>query len=40
MPQAAGVPGSAVYKKKLYCIGGWDASPDGNLVNAVQIYQP
>jgi len=42
MPQAVGIPGSAVYKNVLYCIGG---ANNGNLFNNtvygyVQIYQP
>ena len=32
-------PGSAVYKGRLYCIGGWDAW-NGNILNNVQAYQP
>ena len=38
-PQAAMFPGSAVYKGKLYCIGG-SASFAGTPLNNVQIYQP
>jgi hypothetical protein len=42
MPQAVGIPGSAVYKGLLYCIGG---ANNGDLFNNtvydyVQIYQP
>lgn len=41
MPQAVTEPGSAVYKGRLYCIGGGSADvPDGIVFNYVQIYQP
>jgi len=39
LPQPAIDPGSAVYKGRLYCIGGWNAW-NGNYLNNVQIYQP
>jgi N-acetylneuraminic acid mutarotase len=39
IPQGIMLPGSAVYKGKLYCFGG-KASPLGNVLNNVQIYQP
>ncbi|MGA9639863.1 MAG: kelch repeat-containing protein [Terriglobales bacterium] len=39
MPQGTMVGSSAVYKKQLYCIGGW-ASWEGAPINNVQIYQP
>jgi N-acetylneuraminic acid mutarotase len=39
VPQSTIFPGSAVYKGKLYCFGGW-ASWLGNIINNVQIYQP
>ena len=39
MPQAALAPGAAVYKKQLYCFGGWTAV-GGSVLNNVQIYQP
>jgi N-acetylneuraminic acid mutarotase len=38
MPKATLVPGSAVYKGKLYCFGG--LNPRGDVFNYVQIYQP
>lgn len=38
-PQSIIFPASAVYKKQLYCLGGWSAN--GGPVNGnVQIYQP
>ena len=40
MLQGSGAPSSAVYNGQLYCIGGWASSPDGTLLNKVQIYQP
>jgi len=40
MPLGTGAPGSALYNGLLYCIGGWASSPDGTLLNNVQIYQP
>ena len=42
MPNAVTDPGSAVYKGKLYCIGGgdWAVPPNNNVYNYVQIYQP
>lgn len=39
IPQGIMYPGSAVYQGKLYCFGG-RASPVGNVLNNVQIYQP
>ena len=39
LPQATMFPGSAVYKGKLYCIGGWTAF-QRTVLNNVQIYQP
>jgi N-acetylneuraminic acid mutarotase len=39
MPQGTMLGASAVYKKQLYCIGGW-ATWNGNPINNVQIYQP
>jgi hypothetical protein len=39
IPQSTIFPGSAVYKGKLYCFGGW-ASWEGSIINNVQIYQP
>ncbi|MGA7565294.1 MAG: kelch repeat-containing protein [Terriglobales bacterium] len=39
VPQSVIFPASAVYKKQLYCFGGWSAN--GGPVNGnVQIYQP
>ncbi|HTR25979.1 MAG TPA: kelch repeat-containing protein [Terriglobales bacterium] len=38
LPQAAIVPGSAVYKGRLYCFGGVD--PSGNPISNKQVYQP
>jgi N-acetylneuraminic acid mutarotase len=41
MPQAAAVPGSAVYKGLLYCIGGSSSGVIGQgILGNVQIYQP
>jgi N-acetylneuraminic acid mutarotase len=37
MPQAAFIQGTAEYKGKLYCFGGW---AQGTVLNNVQIYQP
>jgi N-acetylneuraminic acid mutarotase len=39
MPQASMFGGSAVYKGKLYCIGG-TSTYEGATLNNVQIYQP
>jgi N-acetylneuraminic acid mutarotase len=39
MPQGTMLGASAVYKKQLYCFGGW-ATWKGSPVNNVQIYQP
>jgi N-acetylneuraminic acid mutarotase len=39
IPQATISPGSAVYKGKLYCFGGWTAW-NGSILDSVQIYQP
>jgi N-acetylneuraminic acid mutarotase len=39
MPQGTMLGASAVYKGKLYCIGGW-ATWEGTPINNVQIYQP
>ena len=39
IPQSTIFPGSAVYKGKLYCFGGW-ASWMGSIIGNVQIYQP
>jgi N-acetylneuraminic acid mutarotase len=39
MPQATLLPGSAVSKGKLYCIGGITTF-EGNILDNVQIYQP
>jgi len=39
MPQATLLPGSAVYKKQLYCIGGITTF-EGTLLGNVQVYQP
>jgi large repetitive protein len=39
MPQGTMIGASAVYKKQLYCIGGW-ATWEGTPINNVQIYQP
>jgi N-acetylneuraminic acid mutarotase len=39
LPQTEAFGGSAVYKDKLYCLGGW-ASYEGTALNNVQIYQP
>jgi N-acetylneuraminic acid mutarotase len=39
MPQASMAPGSAVYKKQLYCFGG-TSSALGTALDNVQIYQP
>ena len=39
IPQATIAPGSAVYKGKLYCFGGWTAW-NGSVLDSVQIYQP
>ena len=39
MPQGTMIGASAVYKKQLYCIGGW-ATWQGNPIGNVQIYQP
>lgn len=40
MPQYAMATGSAVYKGKLYCIGGTVAYWENGALNNVQIYQP
>jgi uncharacterized repeat protein (TIGR03803 family) len=40
IPHGALATGSAVSNGLLYCIGGWASSPDGTLLNNVQIYQP
>ncbi len=39
MPQGTMLGASAVYKGKLYCIGGW-ATWEAAPINNVQIYQP
>ena len=39
VPQSTQFPASAVYKGRLYCIGGW-ASNGGPVITNVQIYQP
>jgi len=39
MPQPTLLPGSAVYKKRLYCLGGI-TTYEGTVQNNVQIYQP
>jgi hypothetical protein len=39
MPQTAMFGGFAVYKKQLYCLGGW-ATFQGAVLDNVQIYQP
>ena len=39
VPQSVLFPASAVYKKQLYCIGGW-AAFGGPILGNVQIYQP
>jgi N-acetylneuraminic acid mutarotase len=39
IPQATIAPGSAVYKGRLYCFGGWTAW-NGSVLDDVQIYQP
>jgi hypothetical protein len=39
IPQATIAPGSAVYKGRLYCFGGWTAW-NGGVLDSVQIYQP
>lgn len=39
MPEATLLPGSAVYKGKLYCVGGI-TTYEGSLLNYLQIYQP
>jgi N-acetylneuraminic acid mutarotase len=39
IPQATISPGSAVYKGRLYCFGGWSAW-NGSVLDSVQIYQP
>jgi N-acetylneuraminic acid mutarotase len=39
VPQSVIFPASAVYKKQLYCFGGW-ASNGGSVINNLQIYQP
>ena len=38
-PQSIIFPASAVFKKQLYCIGGWSAN-GGPVIGNVQIYQP
>ena len=38
-PQSIIFPASAVFKKQLYCFGGWSAN-GGPVVGNVQIYQP
>jgi len=40
MPQYAMATGSAVYKGKLYCIGGTVAYWEPGALDNVQIYQP
>jgi hypothetical protein len=42
MPLAVSVPGSAVYKSALYCIGGASSGSvfQNTVYNNVQIYQP
>jgi N-acetylneuraminic acid mutarotase len=42
MPQAVGIPGSAVYKNVLYCIGGASGGDifQNTVYDYVQIYQP
>lgn len=42
MPNTLTDSGSAVYKGRLYCIGGgkWAVPPDNTVYNYVQIYQP
>jgi hypothetical protein len=40
IPQGTVAPASAIYKGRLYCLGGWASTPDGTLLNTVQIYQP
>ena len=39
VPQSVMFPASAVFKKQLYCIGGWGAN-GGPIIGNVQIYQP
>jgi N-acetylneuraminic acid mutarotase len=39
VPQSIIFSASAVYKKQLYCIGGWSAN-GGPVIGNVQIYQP
>jgi N-acetylneuraminic acid mutarotase len=39
VPQSIIFPASAVYKKQLYCFGGWGAN-GGPVIGNVQIYQP
>jgi N-acetylneuraminic acid mutarotase len=39
VPQSVMFPASAVFKKQLYCIGGWSAN-GGPIIGNVQIYQP
>ena len=39
VPQSVIFPASAVFKKQLYCIGGWSAN-GGPVIGNVQIYQP
>jgi hypothetical protein len=41
MPQASVFPGSAIYKGKLYCIGGTSVfGVSSTDLGNVQIYQP
>ena len=42
MPNTVTDPGSAVYKGRLYCIGGGNNAvpPNNTVYNYVQIYQP
>jgi len=39
IPQGTAFPASAVFKKRLYCIGGWGGN-GGPFLDNVQIYQP
>lgn len=40
LPQSTLIPGSAVYKGRLYCFGGVSSYEGGVPINNVQIYQP
>ena len=40
VPQSTIFPSSAVYKGRLYCIGGWASWEGGATINNVQIYHP